>query len=53
MTSFAIIICPYFWPKVMVKLMRKAKEHFVMLIEICKHLPKCKSGHQDFTIQKF
>ena len=39
------LYCPYFLPEVMVKYTRKARRHFVTLIEVCMHLITCISVH--------
>ena len=39
------LCCPYFLPEVMVKFTRKARGHFVMLIESGMHRFECIAGH--------
>ena len=39
------LYCLYFLPEVMVKFRKKARGHFVTLIQIGMHLIECTSGH--------
>ena len=44
--------CPYFLPEVMVKFTRKARGHFVTLIEVGLHLIKCNPGARFSKVPK-
>ena len=47
------LYCPYFLPDVMVKFTRKAKGHFVTLIEVGMHLIERNRGHIKLLVVRY